>query len=69
MKSKLFVFVLSMFAISFVAANGTVDAKSVIVTDDAIEENLDEEIVEASEEVAKIKALKEGAFQEEECCE
>lgn len=67
MKSKLFIFVLSMFAMSFVAANGAVDAKSVIVTDDAIEEDFDEEIVDASEEVKK---LKEGAFQEdEESCE
>jgi len=67
-KSKLYIFALSMFVMSFVVANGAVDAKSVIVTDDAIEESVDEEIAEASEEVKK---LKEGAFQEEdeECCE
>jgi hypothetical protein len=69
MKSKLFVFVLSMFAMSFVAANGAVDAKSVIVTDDAIEENFDEEIADASEEVVKAKKAEEAVSQDEESCE
>jgi hypothetical protein len=68
MKSKLLVFVLSLFAMSFVAANGSVD--TVIMTDDAVEVNIDKEVADVSEEVeAAAKAKKaEVAFQDEESC-
>jgi hypothetical protein len=65
MKSKLLVLALSMFAMSFVAANGSVD--TVIMTDDAVEVNEDKEVADVSEEVAKTKKA-EVAFQEEESC-
>jgi CO/xanthine dehydrogenase FAD-binding subunit len=65
MKSKLFILALSMFAMSFVAANGTVDAKTVLATGAAVEANADKEVAVAdankevaAEEVAKAEAAK-----------
>jgi hypothetical protein len=55
-KSKLLVLALSMFAMSFVAANGAVEA--VIGTDAVVEVNADKEI--AAEEAAKAKKAEEA---------
>jgi hypothetical protein len=68
MKSILLVLALSIFAMSFVAANGSVD--TVVMTDDAIEVSEDQEVADVSEEVeAAAKAKKaEVAFQDEESC-
>jgi hypothetical protein len=61
MKSKLLVLALSMFAMSFVAANDTtVDAKSVLATGAAVEVN-DEEEVAASDAAKKEVAAVEVA--------
>ncbi len=79
MKSKLLVLSLSMFAMSFVAANGTVDAKSksVLATSAAIEVNAGEEEVAvaddqevAAEEIAEVAKAKkaEAAPQDQNSC-
>ncbi len=62
MKSKLLVLALSMFAMSFVAADDIVDAKSLLANGAAVEVNADEEEVAVSDtakkEVAEAKAKK-----------
>jgi len=62
MKSKLLVLALSMFAMAFVAANGTVDAKtSVLATSATVEINADKEVAVADKEVAAEEIAKAEA--------
>ncbi len=78
MKSKLLVLALSMFAMSFVAANGTVDAnKGVLATSAAVEINTDKEVAVADEvaaeeiaqaEAAKAKKAEETKSQDQNSC-
>jgi hypothetical protein len=66
MKSKLLVLAISMLGMSFLAANGAVDAKKVIATSAAVEVKADKEVAVAdaaqkevaAEEVAKAEAAK-----------
>ena len=75
MKSKLLVLALSMFCVSFLAANGTVDANNgkVLASAAAVEVKTDAPAVDAdqkevaAEEVAEIEAEKAKKAQESSC--
>jgi hypothetical protein len=73
MKSKLLVLALSMFAMSFVAANDTVDVKTVPAADTSVEINADQEVAAAdkdvaAEEAAKAKKAAEAKTQDQNSC-
>jgi hypothetical protein len=73
MKSKLLVLALSMFAMSFVAANGVGEMKNVPATEISIEIHAEKEVAAAdqdvaAEEAAKVKKAAEAKIQDQNSC-